>query len=185
MLLLLFYIYLTAGAAAPPASRPVLPGALPFVSPTPPSFWQPVPAAQARRLGLPRLRPSRYQVLRLDLPGLKKALAAATDQTGPLVRLPLPDGALATYQLRLSTVMAPELAARYPNLRTYAGQEPGHPANDVRLELTTAGLRAMLIRNGHTYFIEPYCPGDTQHYICFDKDQLPAGSKKRFEAPGS
>ncbi|MCB2379686.1 hypothetical protein LGH70_18970 [Hymenobacter sp. BT635] len=161
-----------ARAQAQPPKKPALP-----------SFWQPVAASQAKRLGQPRLRPTAYRVFRLDLPGLQKVLATATEaQTGPWVLLPLPDGTLEAYQMRTTGIMAPELAARYPNLRTYAGQQTANPANGARLEITPTGVRAMLIRNGRTLFIEPYRPGDTRHYLCFDKANLPAGSKQGFEA---
>lgn len=121
--------------------------------------------------------------MRLNLAGLRQVLATApAGPAGPVLLLPLPDGTLARYQMRTTQVMAPELAARYPELQTYAGQEVGSPANTVRLELTPTGLRAMLIRNGRTFFIEPYRPHDTQHYLCFDKASLPAGSKAGFEA---
>ncbi|TGE15588.1 hypothetical protein [Hymenobacter elongatus] len=153
-----------------------------------PSFWQPVGAVQAKRLGRPRLQPRHYRVVRLNVAGLKKALATATSigatgatGAGLVLLLPLPDGSLVGYRMRPTQVMAPELAAKYPELQTYAGQEIGNTANDVRLELTPAGLRAMLIRNGRTFFIEPYRSADTQHYLCFAKDSLPAGSKKGFE----
>ncbi|UOQ74366.1 hypothetical protein [Hymenobacter cellulosilyticus] len=51
----------------------------------------------------------------------------------------------------------------------------------MRLEITPAGLRAQLIRHGHTYFIEPFRPRDTTYYLCFDQASLPAGSKQKFE----
>jgi hypothetical protein len=150
-----------------------------------PAYWQSISLAQAKRLGQPRLQPRQYRVIRLDLPFLRRLLATSpVDGTaGPVVALPLPNGSLAAFQMRLTTVMAPALAARYPELCTYAGVEVGQPANDVRLEITPAGLRAMLIRQGHTLLIEPYRQGDTQHYICFDKASLPAASKHGFEGP--
>jgi hypothetical protein len=146
----------------------------------PTDFWQELPAAQARRLGKPRLNPTRYQVLTLNLAGLKTALAAATPNSGPILLLPLPDGSRQAFRMRASTVLAPALAAKYPELRTYAGQ--GSTAADyVRLEVTPAGLRALLVRRGRTILIEPYRAGDTTHYVCFDKASLPAGSKQAFE----
>ena len=172
--------------AAPVAAQPTAPTVLQLTTATasqPASLWQFLSAAQAKRLGAPRLKPRQYRVAKLNLPALRRELAATpAEGPGPLLRLPLPDGSLATFRMRATSVMAPELAARYPELRTYAGEEAGQPANSVRLELTPTGLRAMLIRQGRTFFIEPYRPNDTQHYLCFDKASLPAGSKQGFEA---
>jgi len=182
LLLLPLAALLSAGAR--PVPSPLLPMAQ--LSTTAhaagqPSFWREVSASQARRLGKPRFAPTRCRVVALDLAGLKKALAPADATTGPTVPLPLPDGSYRAFQLRASSVMSPELAARYPELRTYAGQAA---ADYARLEITPTGLHAMLVRGGRTYLIEPYRAGDTQHYICFDKALLPAGSKAAFELPG-
>jgi len=151
-----------------------------------PDFWQTVPIKQAQQLGKPRFAPSHYYVATLDLEGLQKALAdvPADGSSGPLLALPLPDGSRLRFRMRATTVMAPELAARYPALRTYAGEIPSQPENRVRLELTPAGLRALLIYEGQSLLIEPYRPGDTMHYICFDKASLPPDSKQPFSEAG-
>lgn len=148
-----------------------------------PGFWREVSASQARKLGKSRFAPTRYRVVALDLAGLKKVLAPADAATGPTVPLPLPDGSYPAFQLRASSVMSPALAAKYPELRTYAGQA-ATAADYARLEITPTGLHALLVRGGRTYLIEPYRAGDTQYYICFDKAALPAGSKSAFELPG-
>jgi hypothetical protein len=148
------------------------------------ALWQELTPAQARRLGPPRLKPGRYRVLALDLPALKKQLAPATPAAGPTLWLPLAAGGQQAFQMRASSVMAPELAARYPELQTYAGTTAGRPADYVRLEITPTGLHALLVCAGRTLLIEPYRPGDTRHYLVFDKATLPAGSKAAFEVPG-
>ncbi|WP_143436511.1 hypothetical protein [Hymenobacter crusticola] len=119
----------------------------------------------------------------LAIHDLQAALAAvpADGSPGPLVALPFPDGTRRAFRLRATQVMALELAARYPELRTYAGELPGHPENRVRLELTPAGLRASLVHEGHQLLIEPFRPGDTAHYLCFDTASLPADSKRNRE----
>ncbi|SHJ10312.1 hypothetical protein SAMN02745146_2292 [Hymenobacter daecheongensis DSM 21074] len=174
--------FLPASAPAVSASVPAFATAL--SQPATLNFWREVPAAEARRLGKPRLAPTRYRVFRLDLAGLQKELARADASSGPTVLLPLPNGTWPAFQLCLSGVMAPALAAKYPELRTYAGHAVAAPADYVRLETTPAGLRAMLVCAGRTYLLEPYRAGDTRHYICFDKALLPAGSKQPFEVPG-
>jgi hypothetical protein len=154
---------------------------------TAPDFWQPVPAAQLQNLGTPRLNPEHYSAVTLDLKALKQVLTTvpADGSAGPAIALPLPDGSRRVFRLRATSVMAPELAARYPELRTYAGEVPDQPENRVRLELTPAGIKALLVYEGHSFLIEPYRAGDTSHYICFDKASMPAGSKKGFEEKGS
>ncbi|PJJ58941.1 hypothetical protein [Hymenobacter chitinivorans] len=153
-------------------------------SPASPAYWHALTPTQARHLGKPQIQPRQYRVYRLSLSAVRPILAAATTApTGPELQLPLPDGTLATFRMRTTTVMAPELAAKYPELQTYAGQEVNRPTNEVRLEITPTGLHALLIRQGRTYLIEPYGPANSQYYLCFAKDSLPPGSKQPFEVP--
>ncbi|RYU77652.1 hypothetical protein [Hymenobacter persicinus] len=179
----LLSFFLLAGLR-PPTATPAAHPSGSLATATPVDFWRELPTTQARRLGKARLTPTRYRVFALDLAGLRRTLAPATADSGPDLLLPLPDGSRQLYHLRASTTMAPELAARYPTLRTYAGQSATAPADYVRLEVTSTGLHALLVRAGRTLLIEPYRAGDTQHYICFDKAALPAGSKPAFEIPG-
>ncbi|UOQ55121.1 hypothetical protein [Hymenobacter cellulosivorans] len=163
------FVWIQAHAAAP--------------GPVAPVYWQPATPTQTKQLGRPRIQVRQYRVWRLNLSAVRKLLAAATAEAGPELELPLPDGSLVRFRMRTTSVMAPALAAKYPELQTYGGQEVGQPTNDVRLEITPTGLHAMLVRQGHTYLIEPYRQHDTTYYLCFDKAKLPAGSKQRFEAP--
>ena len=69
---------------------------------------------------------ARTQALTLDAPGLRAALASAPPESragaAPLVlALPRPDGTSARFALREAPVMEPALAARYPQIKTYAG----------------------------------------------------------------
>ncbi|WP_324671948.1 hypothetical protein [Hymenobacter sp. GOD-10R] len=149
-------------------------------SEVPLDFWQLTPATEVQQLGPPRFNAQRYGVMTLALDNLSEALAAIPNDgsPGPLVAFFLPDGTRRVFRLRTTMVMAPELAARYPELRTYAGEMPAHPENRARLELTPAGLRAWLLYEGQNLLVEPYRTGDTIHYICFDKASLPADSKR-------
>jgi hypothetical protein len=143
-------------------------------------FWTDVPAAAQRRLGKPRLQPTRYRVLQLDFAAAQRYLRQVPSEgSAPtLLTLPLPDGSRRHFRMRRTTVMHPALAARYPDIQTFGGQDAADPTSDLRLELTPTGLRAQLIGSGGTVLIEPYKAADTRHYICFDKASLPPGSKQ-------
>ncbi|RTQ50658.1 hypothetical protein EJV47_08470 [Hymenobacter gummosus] len=148
-------------------------------------FWTAVPAAAQRKLGPPRLPPTRYRVLKLDLARARRFLKAVPAQ-GPaptLFALPLPDGTKRPFRLERTQVMHPDLAAQFPDLLTFMGRDAQDALADVRLELTPTGLRAQIIGYGRTQFVEPYRAGDPLHYICFDKADLPPGSKQWQEAP--
>jgi hypothetical protein len=151
---------------------------------TPPAdFWTVVPAAAQRKLGTPRIAPTRYRVLKLNLPAARRFLqqVPATGEAPTLLVLPLPDGSKHQFRMRRTQVMHPDLAAKFPELQTFAGRDAADPTADLRLELTPAGLRAQIIGYGDTHFLEPYRPGNSTHYLCFAKSALPPGSKQWSE----
>ena len=78
-------------------------------------------AAAKSRLGAALFR---SQALTLDVAGLRGALAAAPSEAqagaAPLVlALPLPNGSTGRFAIRQSSVLAPALAARFPEIKTY------------------------------------------------------------------
>jgi hypothetical protein len=93
--------------------------------------------------------------------------AAATFR--PELELPLPDGTMGRFAIVESPIMAPELQARYPEIRTYAGYGVDDPSAYVRFDLTPAGFHAMIFSSGGTIFIDPYQLGDDRHYQSYYK----------------
>ena len=72
----------------------------------------------------------------------------------PVVELPLADGRSIVLRLEQTHVLAPALAARFPQIRTYRAAADERAA-EARLELTPAGLRARIVEAGDTTHIEP------------------------------
>lgn len=89
------------------------------------------------------------------------------------LRLPRPDGGAERFRIWPNTVMHPELAARYPDIRTFAGVSLERPHVQVRLDLTMHGFHAMVMddRDGW-WFIDPYAFGDRDHIIVYRKDRF-------------
>ena len=117
------------------------------------------------------------QPLTLDLSGLQAALATAPAEgraTAPLVlALPLPDGSSARFAVRESSVMAPELAAKFPQIKTYAGTGLDDAAASVRLDLTPQGFHAqVLTAGGQSFYIDPVRRTDARHYLAFYKSDM-------------
>jgi hypothetical protein len=69
--------------------------------------------------------------------------------------LPMPDGTFARFGIEQSPVMAAELAARFPDIRTYRGRGLDDPTATTRLDVTPQGFHAIVLTTQGTVIIEP------------------------------
>ncbi|MBA3335670.1 MAG: VCBS repeat-containing protein [Acidobacteria bacterium] len=123
--------------------------------------------------------PANYKTFRLNKSALLQILNRApqefsiVEQNNEIIlTLPLPDGNLSRFSLKKSSIMEPKLAAKYPEINSYLGQGIDNPTATTRFDVSPNGLRAMIISNEGTTFIEPYAAGDTLNYITFNKRDL-------------
>lgn len=133
----------------------------------------------------PRLDPLPVQLrtLRLDLDALLALLAQSPLERSPeaananvVLHLPLPDGAFGRFRIVESPVMAPALATKFPQIKTYAGQGLDDPTATVRLDWTPHGFHAMILSANGAVFIDPYSRGDVLHYLSYFKRDARRGS---------
>jgi hypothetical protein len=120
--------------------------------------------------------PLAYRTLALDRTGLTRLLANAPQERDVVVArspvhltLPLPDGSYETFAVVDSPIMEPELAARHPEIRTWLGQSLDDPTATARIDLTPKGFHAQILGAGGTFYVDPYQPGDVDHYIAYNK----------------
>jgi len=121
--------------------------------------------------------PDRYLTYALDESTLRPLLRNAPLRFSPqaaeeetVLQLPMADGSLERFRVYYAPVLAPGLAARFPNIRSYAGVGIDDPTASVRLDLTPAGFHGMILSARHsTVFIDPYAVADTEHYIVYYK----------------
>ncbi len=139
----------------------------------PSSVWEFVDESSISPVGERRIIPERYLTLRLDLPALERQLQGLprlhSGEPGRILALPMPDGTFARFEVWDAPVMAPELAAKFPGIRTFAGQGLDDPAATVRFDITYHGFHAMILSPQGAVFIDPYSTGDTTHYITYAK----------------
>ena len=72
------------------------------------------------------------------------------------VSIPTPEGMLARFRIAESPILDPELAAKFPEIKTYAGFGVDDPAASIRLSFTPLGLHASVLSPGSSYYIDPY-----------------------------
>ena len=124
-----------------------------------------------------------FNALARQAPREEHSAARASDVILPL---PLPDGGVAHYRIVETSVMAPELAAKFPEIRTWLGVDVDDPASTVRLDWTPLGFHAMVLSAARgRFFIDPWSVGDTQNYLAYyARDYVPVpGSRPKFMPP--
>jgi hypothetical protein len=116
--------------------------------------WQEVPEAEARGLDS---YPRQYQV---DSLALRAILQRVTEVVGPgsvqTIRLPMPDGSLADFEIYESPIMQDKLAQRFPGTKTYKVYGIDDPIASGRLDITSRGFHAMLHTSQGRLFIDPH-----------------------------
>lgn len=134
-----------------------------------------------------RVFPLKFRMMKVDYPGLRKKLLAvpypAKGIAPDTIRLavPLPGGALSVFRIFPSTVMPPELAAKYPKIRTFAGTNIDMPSEQIRLEITPLGFTSMILTEKGSIMADPFCKTDSVHILVYNKNDLPPGAKHPFE----
>ena len=142
------------------------------------SLWADAPeAALAARAATRSTSPAAYRTLRLDRAGMADLLAEAPLEAPGLpgavdVPVPMPDGTTLWFRVAESPVLMAGIQARYPEIRTYAGQGRDEPSATVRLSLTPAGFAAMARTPAGTVFVDAYAPGDDAHYLAYFRRDL-------------
>lgn len=97
---------------------------------------------------------------RLDIVAVRAALEAAPeDGEGAVVWLPTAREGDEPFEAWSSPVMAPELGAKYPQIRTYAARSLRDPTVTARIDLSQNGLHAIVLRGGRGELLSAV-PGD-------------------------
>lgn len=144
------------------------------------NYWTDV---EEQRILLPAqsetmINAARYRTLALDLEGLKSALRQAPMEFTPAaaapvrISLPLPEGGMETFDVVESPVMAPELAARFPGIRSFQAYSVKNPLVSARFDYSVNGFTAAIQGPEGKVFIEPYATNQTAYYYCYNTRDL-------------
>ncbi|MBX7107544.1 MAG: T9SS type A sorting domain-containing protein [Chitinophagales bacterium] len=144
------------------------------------SFWQDVNAGVAFMYGSRYSTPAAYRTLQLDINAMRNHLLSAPMEFSASARskslvmsLPMPDGSIDDFEIFESPVMAPALAAKYPEIKTYAGTGISDPRAHIRIDVTDFGFHAMILSPRGDVFIDPVSNESTDYYIAYNKRDLP------------
>ena len=122
------------------------------------------------------VRPDVYQPVRLVSAQLRANLSQAPMEftesarlTPLIMSIPMPDGTFSQFEVVESPIMAPELAAKFPEIRTYLGRGIDDRSASLRCDWTPAGFHAQVLSPRGAYYIDPISRGDIEHYASYYK----------------
>ena len=119
--------------------------------------------------------PELYRALSADLDALRAQLAAVPHENvvefdqAAVIELPLPDGGMERFAILATDLLAPELGAQYPEIRTFTGRGLDDPTATVRLDITPVGFHGFILSPRGTIYIDPFQRGDDRHYQSYYK----------------
>lgn len=118
------------------------------------------------------LNPKIYQ---LDINGLKNSLAkapkrlAAGEKSQIIISFPNSEGKFENFKVKENSNFDPQLAAKYPDIKSYVGEGLDDPNSTVYFSISPLGLSSMEIYGDKSaVFIEPYTK-DLSSYVVYKK----------------
>ncbi len=121
-----------------------------------------------------RLLPERYRSVRLNIESLTGVLSRAPRevtsrpiQGETLLSLPLPDTGFMSFRIEESSVLEPELAAQYPEIKSYRGRGVEDASLWVRFDWTPDGLHALVTSSEQTFAVHRANLDSTVDYVVY------------------
>jgi hypothetical protein len=153
-------------------------------------IWRDLSPLETRGLALtqePLIGVDSARLLVADTAALQDALgraplagSAAADATAVVLSLPLPGGENGHFQVELSSIMEPALAAKFPEIQTYRAYGLDDPTAYARLDWTPAGFHALILSAAGSVYIDPYSRNDTTTYMSYRKADYANDLDKRL-----
>ncbi|HMN04236.1 MAG TPA: M12 family metallo-peptidase [Flavobacteriales bacterium] len=143
------------------------------------SFWQASQGVLNGRVGR-HIVPDKAIGYRLDTAAMRGFLAEAPagslqdlGASGAVLELPMPDGRFRSFRFLETPLMHPEMAARYPYIKTYSGVAVDDPRVRLKFDLTPAGFHGMIMGMAQgDAFIDPVALGNSIDHQSYWKGDL-------------
>ncbi|TNE60024.1 MAG: hypothetical protein EP344_08035, partial [Bacteroidetes bacterium] len=122
--------------------------------------------------------PEKFRLLQLHQQPLQAILQQAPPKeqirrSAVLLDVPLPDGRFLQFRIGNAPVMHPDLAAKFPEINSYAGIGADDPGARIYFSFSPLGFNALVLLPGSDMiFIEPVHHSDTEYYLCYYQQDL-------------
>jgi hypothetical protein len=160
-------------------------------------LWQRVAGMPApdRAGARPAIKPQRFDGYTLNRGNMAALLATAPRERSQAARakplvlsLPVPGGGFQRFALEESAIMAPGLAARHPEIKTYAGRGIDDAAATIHADLSQLGFHASVRSPQGAWYVEPFYHLDQSFYVSYygrDLSENPHGAFVERDADGA
>ena len=151
-------------------------------------YWEKIKIIPSEKNSfLKNFNENKYQVFSLDLDKLKAQLDGVPSRnnisSSSMAEIYFPDnnGGMERFQVSETSTLAPEIALKYPNIKTYIGFSLDNPGTRIRFSITPQGLKTMsTYPDKPTLFTVPLNKGNVSQYITYDRN-VRIDSKEDFE----
>ena len=151
-------------------------------------YWEKIKIIPSEKNSfLKNFNENKYQVFSLDLDKLKAQLDGVPSRnnisSSSMAEIYFPDnnGGMERFQVSETSTLAPEIALKYPNIKTYIGFSLDNPGARIRFSITPQGLKTMsTYPDKPTLFTVPLNKGNVSQYITYDRN-VRIDSKEDFE----
>lgn len=137
-------------------------------------FWNNLDAMPAARGRLSDLNLLEFEPFTLNASAMRAKLArapmefTAAARNAPLeISIPTPEGKLARFNIQETYVLHPDLAAKFPDIKTYLGKGVDDPYANIRLDFTPLGFHASVFSPNGAYYVDPYFHLDQSVYASY------------------
>ena len=130
------------------------------------SLWQEMPANEVEAADK-LIEPKDFKLYKLDYDKMMQQLDASENV---VITIPSVDGML-EFTLTNSNTMSPELAAKFPEIRSFKG-ESKNSDHKLRLDTNEKGLYAEITSTEETQLIAPYVKEMKTYYVLYLKSNL-------------
>ncbi|MDY7395735.1 M12 family metallo-peptidase [Aureibaculum sp. 2210JD6-5] len=117
----------------------------------------------------------KHQLFALDIDQLKNELQfnSKSNTTSKIVEFPDADGKLIKYKVKETALLHPDLAKKFPTIKSYSGYGASDKTTTIHFTTTNLGLYAMILspKNG-TIFIDPYTKDRKKYSVYYKKDAV-------------
>ncbi len=121
------------------------------------NIWEPVDANRVSPQ-LQIMHPVHFLLYSADEATLRVQLwnLSSDPAEGVTIALPMPDGSMMNFKVWQTPMMPDELAAKYPDIKTFTAEAIGNHTVTAKLDFTLYGFHAMIFNGEQTSFIDPY-----------------------------